>query len=119
MKAMEIFETVKTHLLEQNQKAYNDRDELNCKYKSSNGLKCAIGCLIPDSVYTPIMEGEQVTSLMGRMPELKLYLCAEDLPEYAGILLLQKLQIVHDQKKVSEWPDELEIIRGVTLNMLV
>lgn len=35
------------------------RDENgNCFYRGEGGLKCAIGQLIPDSAYTPEMEGK-------------------------------------------------------------
>lgn len=53
-KVQEMFNRVKKHLLTQNQKSMlNDSD---CAYKSDDGLRCAIGVLIPEADYEPIME---------------------------------------------------------------
>lgn len=34
-----------------------------CYYRGPNGSKCAVGCLIPDSVYRPEMENNTLESL--------------------------------------------------------
>lgn len=41
------------------------RDEYgDCLYRTPEGNKCAVGCLIPDEVYTPDMEGVGIDSLL-------------------------------------------------------
>jgi hypothetical protein len=58
MTAQEIFDKVINHLLQQGGPAlnYNYDDDPVCRYRSNNGLKCAVGCLIPDDQYDPLME---------------------------------------------------------------
>ncbi len=51
----ETFDLVFTHLFEQGERAV-DEVTLYCRYRDTHGLKCAVGCLIPDSEYTEDME---------------------------------------------------------------
>lgn len=51
----EIFEAVVTHLV--NQGVMSHAMDGHCAYRTSKGLKCAIGCLIPDSAYNENIEG--------------------------------------------------------------
>lgn len=90
-----IFNTVSKHLLTQNRKAVNDVG--NCKYRYGN-LKCAAGCLIPDSDYVFSMEGFAVSNLeyfTNRFDELE-------------IRLLEHLQMIHDRYPVEKWKSQLE-----------
>ena len=51
----EIFEEVKVHLLSQGVRSYA---EGACYYRHpQQDLQCAAGCLIPDGMYEPEMEG--------------------------------------------------------------
>jgi len=54
-----IFDTVAAHLLKQNKKSVG-ADNLGhvCQYRSSDGLKWAIGCLITDEAYYPNLENK-------------------------------------------------------------
>lgn len=95
MKAQQIFNKVKNHLLKQNKKAiYNG----NCAYKH-DGMSCAIGCLIPDDVYLPEMEGYSIGALVNLF----------DLPEYLldNFHLLIELQKIHDESNPKMWKKEL------------
>lgn len=63
-KLQEIYNTVRDHLLKQNKKSLgnyivglDDNVSNGCVYRSYDGLKCAAGCLIPDSKYKRSMEG--------------------------------------------------------------
>lgn len=38
-------------------------DRSGCMYRAPNGLKCAVGCLIPDDEYDPRMESRKVSRL--------------------------------------------------------
>jgi hypothetical protein len=51
MNYQDIFNKVSTHLLEQNEKAVtvcSVSGETSCRYKTPEGLKCAVGALIPE-----------------------------------------------------------------------
>lgn len=49
------FNTIVDHLYKQGCASVNDAGQ--CLYRGPNGTKCAIGCLIPDDIYTKSMEG--------------------------------------------------------------
>lgn len=92
MKIQELFDTVATHLLTQKKRATNTH---GCAYRGENGLKCAVGCLIPDSKYDPELEGSCAS--------------ARAVAKAAGLrgeqqrLLAEKLQAVHDDDHPSTW----------------
>lgn len=52
----EVFDTVCKHLVKQGRRAVN-LSHGQCKYRASNGDKCAVGVLIPDDRYRLDMEG--------------------------------------------------------------
>ena len=54
-KYQKVFDKVATHLMEQGVAAVDKNN--SCKYRTGDGLKCAVGCLIPDNKYTPRLEG--------------------------------------------------------------
>jgi hypothetical protein len=58
-----VFNTVANHLLKQKRKAYND-GTMSCMYRSPDGLKCAVGCLIPDKEYGINLEGCGIVSII-------------------------------------------------------
>ena len=103
----ELFNRVKTHLLNQGERAESDVQNAGiyeCVYHSSSGLKCAIGCLITDEVYHPAMEFVDIS----------------DEPVYSGLVdsgidmsgktvtILRKLQHVHDCADPSEWSEAID-----------
>lgn len=66
MTNQELYSTSRNHLLTQMQKSLRLRsseigkDSLypsKCAYRGVGGLKCAVGCLIPDERYDPTLEG--------------------------------------------------------------
>lgn len=59
-----------------------------CVYRAPNGVKCAVGHLIPDEHYSPELEGNEVTRLP---PELMNSVFAGVNPD-----LLADMQFVHD-----------------------
>lgn len=62
MNKREVFQKVKEHLLTQREAAIGNDDE--CMYRADSGrLKCAVGCLIPDDLYDPDIEGVGITQL--------------------------------------------------------
>ena len=95
MTPQEIFDTVAKHLITQGQQS--QRDDGTCLYRGPGGLKCAVGVLIPDDVYTPEMEldelGETGNGVRGLLDRY-----ANVLPDYfsENVRLLSNLQNVHD-----------------------
>ena len=83
MTNQEAFDTVVRHLRNQGRQAIDDG---RCSYLTQDGLKCAVGCLIPDDKYGTDFEGKSVTILP------RTYLGLEDV--YYD--LLERLEGVHD-----------------------
>lgn len=46
-------------------------EDNRCQYRGEEGTKCAVGWLIPDEYYTPLMEGKGVLRLLDKHPELR------------------------------------------------
>lgn len=102
----DIFRKVKRHLLTQNARAMKDG---SCALRADDGLKCAIGCLIPDELYhqkldeliiwsKPMME-VLGNSGLGKLDQLKLK-------------LIDRLRAIHDSVAPEDWPsalDDLEV----------
>ncbi len=92
MNEQEVFNTVVTHLFAQGRRASNPDD--GCFYRTPEGLKCAVGVLIPDALYRPDLEGTTAYGIS--------YMIRDGvLPSIPGIeddtiSLLADLQIVHD-----------------------
>ena len=60
----QMFDFMVNHLRSQGKPSVNTLDqscEPLCMYRGSNGLMCAIGCMIPDSLYDSDLEGESVS----------------------------------------------------------
>jgi hypothetical protein len=99
MTNQELFTTVRRHLLKQNAKSIQKQSMLTgdtiCLYRHPSGLRCAIGCLIPDDKYKLTMESIGVSN--------------EDVRLAAGIRdeqvnLARELQNLHDNRAVEDWP---------------
>lgn len=94
----EAFNTVKDHLLKQQERSTEGGA---CAYRGNNDLKCAIGCLIKDEEYRPNMEGNTVGELWekGLLPasinEVDMY-------------VLNCLQTIHDGEEPDYWHEELD-----------
>lgn len=104
MTEQEIFDTVLAHLREQG-KAATDLGGA-CRYRGADGTACAVGCLIPDELYDPLIEGmtarwiievvvpeyhqHQAQELLPILARIKNHLGTEHIP------LLRELQDAHD-----------------------
>lgn len=93
--AQEVFDKAVEHLLKQNCKSENEWG--NCLYRDPNGLKCAAGPFIPDSIYNPEMEGKGWYTLTNIYSELK----------SQNDELIFQLQRIHDNDEPEVWVDEL------------
>ena len=91
MTNQQIFNKVAKHLIRQ---GITSEDANNfCQYRGPNGLKCAIGCLIPDHLYDPKWDNEN----------FELALIAAVIGLYEHRELLVALQAVHDREYVCDW----------------
>lgn len=101
MTNQEAFDRVSVHLIAQNERAV-DVDGHTCRLRTVDGLKCAVGCLIPDEDYRLALEANpvQVAAKFGVDPAL------------AGALVY-----VHDDSEPEYWPSELrKVARAFGLN---
>lgn len=102
MTDFEAFDTVSQHLLSQKKMSIRETDYgLECAYRGDNGLKCAIGCLIPDELYNEKMEGISIHGLARKFPSLgKIF-------RDVNMDMLLELQGVHDDTPVERWGERL------------
>lgn len=103
MTKKEIFEKVRDHLLKQNALSKDEFDG-RCLYRSENGLKCAIGCLISDEDYRDSFEGKNIRGIHEIIINKIL---PSDLDGENGIVFLQKLQNIHDLAPIGAWEKNL------------
>jgi hypothetical protein len=79
MTRQELFDRISRHLLTQKKKAECNINEgkrgsppsWSCRYRAPGGLSCAVGCIIPDELYTEALEGRGVTTLVERAVVMK------------------------------------------------
>lgn len=66
-----IFDHVIKHLRKQGRQSLLDTDVIGCAYRGQDGDKCAIGCLITDKEYDPIIENIPIDILLQCKDNLK------------------------------------------------
>lgn len=114
MNNQEIYTKVRNHLLHQGRQA---KEAGMCKYRTDEGLTCAVGCLIPESMYNP--EIEDVSAGMVVWVGLRYRANNRGQAILKGIFdslgiqkesapLLRSLQGLHDQHPPSEWEIRLD-----------
>jgi hypothetical protein len=92
--AQAVFDTVAIHLLSQVMQSI-DKTNSQCLYHAPDGLKCAVGCLIPEDHTYFNLEHLNVSQLLGS-------------PDHVHFDLLLRLQSVHDEDVVKlNWKAEL------------
>lgn len=106
MTNQEAFDAAYKHLLTQNEKAV----ALNrgCVYETPEGLRCAVGGVLPPDVRKAIMakgmNGQGARAVMANVPEAAAAL------EGVSAELLSNLQSVHDSYPVEAWKARLAIV---------
>ena len=128
MTPQEVFDKVARHLLTQNERSTISEpinDQIRgmhirtwCAYRSPRGLKCAVGCIIPDDVYTPDIEGDSIRVLIDRAAGASsrngFSLTDKQTAFFRDIQdsrhLLSKLQSMHDVEDPSTWRRSLSTI---------
>lgn len=107
MTNQEVFDHVARHLLEQGARSVQEiggrRRPYMCNYRGARGLSCAVGCLIPDALYDPSMEGDRADDAVGPMGP------HSDRFDYlhGAMPLLRSLQEVHDEVGPLAWKEAL------------
>lgn len=119
MTKQEVFTQVATHLLTQKEQAYNEG--AGCRYRDESGRKCAVGCLIPDELYSPELEGISVADFHSRSFTVpKLRSVAHYLELSTNLDLLIRLQSIHDTMRPTRWEEQLtRLARAHNLQMPV
>jgi hypothetical protein len=104
--AQQLYEISVKHLRKQKQKSFRmlPPDEklgemYQSRYRSNDGMMCAIGVLIPDIEYRPEMEGKDVSDLL--KDNLLILMRAAEFHKHRR--LLDGLQKIHDTKPIAEW----------------
>ena len=102
----DMFDRVYRHLTTQLEKSLLVGDDGVCAYRSHNGLRCAVGCLIADEHYSEHLEGGSADD-----PEVALAVglslgLGRDLDSDEALLALD-LQVIHDTRSPSEWHEAL------------
>lgn len=98
----QMFDKVVTHLRKQGERAMNGAV---CAYRGVGNTQCAVGCLIPDEIYDPKMEGRGVYGLCDDFPAVRALL-----PTVAHQTLALDLQSVHDSFAAQSWESALKRI---------
>ena len=99
----DIFNTAANGMLKQGKKSEDSEGSSECLYRGPNGLKCAVGMLIPDDLYKARFEGQKVSD-----PSLIKALVKIGLPNTVVFAdFLDHLQGVHDDHHVEDWDREL------------
>lgn len=108
-----VFDKVAKHLLTQNKRAMKDFPGEypidRCAYRGDGGAMCAVGCLIPDDVYDPSMEGRSAGEVMRMLHGVR-ELASVSQALGVSHAMLSALQNAHDNYEPFEWPMELAYI---------
>lgn len=117
MKRQEVFDKVAAHLLTQKARAVYSSKILSisnrCSYRAENGLKCAIGALIPDYLYDERIEGCGLGNIMDGAHDEQEQVLADIIASLEltdELTFLLDLQNLHDSDlpdAVKQWPERL------------
>ena len=112
MKKKQVFKTVATHLLKQNEVS-TDGGGNQCMYKNGKGMFCAVGVLIDYEYYSWDLESlpaDSVEVIKALNKSLDTKLTRKDTD------LLICLQNIHDYASVDSWYEELEDLAVLTFS---
>lgn len=95
--SQQFFQIVASHLLTQGKRSTDGTGF--CAYRGDNGLKCALGAVIPDTLYMPKMERKRLREVCTYFPEITALI-----PDYDLAVLMQD---IHDTNEPKNWKFEL------------
>ena len=103
----DVFNKIKNHLLSQDKRSVIDKGTRRlCAYRGDNDLSCAIGCLIPDTMYYEDLEGMGVCD----EPVLVILKTCKIPTDDKSLNLLNHLQEMHDGDPPAQWENSLKRI---------
>lgn len=114
----EVFDRVVKHLLTQGNTSFSPNGS-NCAYRGVDGLMCAVGCLIPDNLYNPLMDSDNdefgfpkdIDGIVEHFGLESLFdFKVTDRSEEDFISLLADLQSMHDMRPPSTWESRLKLL---------
>lgn len=94
LSAQEVFDIVVNHLFTQGRPAYDDVQ--GCMYRTHDGLRCAVGVLIPDDLYDKALEKNPSDYIIQYFFDADL----ADWREHKNLLM--RLQNIHDNCSKTE-----------------
>jgi len=102
MTPQKLFDDIVTFQRKQGEKSIKLVGKITrlCMYRHPDGLRCAVGCVLPDKLYKEKMEKESVETLFQGFPEVENYFGSEN--KY----LLSDMQRVHDSSDVPYWEEK-------------
>lgn len=96
-----IFDKVVSFARKQNKKSV-DPTTRDCLYRGPKGIKCFIGCLIPNSRYSKDLEGSSIQQIEVQKAAFGVSLSSKD------VRFMFSLQRIHDDHDPSDWNIEFE-----------
>jgi len=96
MNNQQAFNKIVRHLRKQNKHSADERTGV-CKWRTHDGLKCAIGALIPNRLYDSHIERQTIEYAMKTHPPLGEYLAGVSLD------LMKHMEAIHDNEPVRKW----------------
>src|ERR1700722_9077507 len=98
--AQQLFDESVNFLRQQKKRSINEAGDCVYWNKATN-CKCAVGCLIPEKDYNPLIEHQPLQAICeGQYAYLPIHLL-EELAPHIG--LLERLQHTHDEALVVDW----------------
>lgn len=103
MTPQEIFDTAVIGIIKQKGRSVDDNGI--CLYRGDNGMKCAVGQVLPDKFYDPEMEHKSVNALIREFSTIPAYISN-------NAELLSTLQQAHDyaNEKITGYDDNRFIV---------
>lgn len=113
MTNQDAFNQAVTWMLAQGKRSLNQNDV--CVYRGDNGLRCAVGTLIPDAEYQPWFDDVDHSSFpddVGIAEGTTAAVVVPHVPSLAGVdlFLLSRLQGIHDRSDVKHWRRDLKFL---------
>lgn len=102
MDLQETFDQVVSFAFKQNAKSEDTNNDM-CMYRDGNGNSCFVGAFIPDKEYSEQMEGKDVEGLLQLYSCIK-YLKIDGMNKYQSKIFWQKMQDIHDDSDITDWP---------------
>jgi hypothetical protein len=100
-----VFKKIVGGLLKQGTQSM-DRTESTCKYRGTNGMRCAIGMIISDSAYKRSLEGSTIMSTDNTRKSKLIKALVDsgiDVSTPADIEFLAEMQEIHDSAYGRPW----------------